>query len=253
MRTIEGKNPVKEALNSSTQITEVYISNTAKDKSISEIINLCKQKGVVVKFVDKSKIDKMSKTKNPQGVIAIAQEYKYWDIDDLLLEAANKGEKPFLVLLDEITDPHNFGSIIRSAHLCGAHGIIIEARNSCPITPTVEKASAGAIEHIKVARVVNLRRTIDELKQKGIWVYAADNNATKLLYDCDFKIPMCIVIGSEGKGVSRLVKEGADFLVKIPQKGKVNSYNASVAAGIIFFEVLKQRIEEGERKGALDG
>ncbi|WAM34438.1 23S rRNA (guanosine(2251)-2'-O)-methyltransferase RlmB [Caldicellulosiruptor morganii] len=252
MRTIEGKNPVKEALKAGSSIAEVYVSNTAKDKTISEIINLCKQKGIVVKFVDRNKIDRMAKTKNPQGVIAIAQEYRYYDIDDILLEASGRGEKPFLVLLDEITDPHNFGSIIRSAHLCGAHGIVIEARNSCPITPAVEKASAGAIEYIKIARVVNLRRTIEELKQKGIWVYAADNNATQLLFDCDFKIPTCIIIGSEGKGISRLVKEGADFLIKIPQKGKVNSYNASVAAGIIFFEVLKQRIQEGEGKGALD-
>lgn len=253
MRTIEGKNPVKEALISGAKITEVYISNSARDKEIAKIINLCKQNSVVVKFVDKSKIDKMAQTKNPQGVIAIAREFEYCDIDDILAEARQRGETPFLVLLDGITDPQNFGSIIRSAHLCGAHGIVIEARNSCPVTPAVEKASAGAVEYMKIARVVNLRRTIEELKEKGIWVFATDASGPKPVYECDFTIPTCIVIGSEGKGISRLVKEGADFLIKIPQKGYVNSFNASVAAGIIFFEVLKQRLKEGEIKGALNG
>ncbi|BCS80593.1 23S rRNA (guanosine(2251)-2'-O)-methyltransferase RlmB [Anaerocellum diazotrophicum] len=253
MRTIEGKNPVKEALKSGAKITEVYISNSAKDKETAQIIDLCRQSGVVVKFVDKSKIDKMAQTKNPQGVIAIAHEFEYCDTDDILFEAKKSGEEPFLVLLDGITDPQNFGSIIRSAHLCGAHGIVIEARNSCPVTPAVEKASAGAVEYMKIARVVNLRRTIEELKEKGIWVFAADASSPKPVYECDFTIPTCIVIGSEGKGISRLVKEGADFLIKIPQKGYVNSFNASVAAGIIFFEVLKQRLKEGEIKGALDG
>lgn len=242
MRIIEGKNPVKEALQNDSQITEVYISNAARDKVISNIIEMCRQKGIVVKFVDKNKIDKMAATKNPQGVVAIASEYQYYDIDDLLFEAQLKNEPPFFVLLDGITDPHNFGSIIRSAHLCGAHGIIIEARNSCPITAAVEKASAGAIEYTKISRVVNLRRAIDDLKEKGLWVYAADNNAQKTIYEYDFKGPVVIVIGSEGKGISRLVKEGADFLIKIPQKGKINSFNASVAAGIIFCEILRQRM-----------
>lgn len=242
MRMIEGKNPVKEAILNNSRITEVYISNTARDRVISDIVELCKKGGIVVKFVDKNKIDRMSTTKNPQGVIAIASEYQYVEIEDILFEADQKKESPFLVLLDGITDPQNFGSIIRSAHLCGCHGIIIEARNSCPITASVERASAGAIEYVKIVRVVNLRRTIDELKQKGIWVYATDIEAKKTIYEADFKDPVLIIIGSEGKGISRLVKEGADFLVKIPQRGKINSFNASVAAGIVFCEVLRQRM-----------
>ncbi|MEZ0536993.1 23S rRNA (guanosine(2251)-2'-O)-methyltransferase RlmB [Caldicellulosiruptoraceae bacterium PP1] len=241
MRYIEGKNPVKEAILSRQNISDIYIANNQKDKQTLEIINLCKERGIVYKFVDRTKIEKMQKTKNSQGIIAISQDFEYVEVEDIINEAKKKNESPFIVLLDGITDPQNYGAIIRSAYLTGAHGIVIEKRNSCPITPIVEKSSAGALEYVKIARVTNLRRTIDELKQKNIWIYASDINAKNTIYKTDFKGSVGIIIGSEGKGISRLIKEGADFLIKIPQKGTLNSFNASVAAGIIFSEILRQR------------
>jgi len=243
LRYIEGKNPVKEALKSSVNIHEVYISNESRDKNINEIIAMCKEKGILFKFVDKNKLNKMSNTKNPQGVIALASEFEFCDVDDILNEAERLNEKPFILILDNITDPQNFGAILRSAHLTGVHGVIIEKRNSSPITPIVEKSSAGALEFVNIARVTNLNRTIELLKQKGLWIYAMDSQANKHVYECEFNDPIGVIIGSEGKGISRLLLEHADFIVKIPQKGKINSFNASVAAGIVLYEILKQRLQ----------
>lgn len=239
---IEGRNAVIEALKSDKTIEQIMVSKGDKEGSINVILGLAKEKRIVVKEVDRKKLDILSETGAHQGVIAIVTPYKYCQVRDMLDYADSKGEKPFLIILDDLEDPHNFGSIIRTAEVCGVHGIIIPKRRNVGVTPTVYKSSAGAVEYMKIAKVTNINTIIDSLKEKGIWVYGADMKGNDYCFNTDFKGACAIVIGSEGKGISRLTKDKCDVLVKIPMNGKINSLNASVAGGIMMYEVLKQRI-----------
>lgn len=239
---IEGRNAVIEALKSDRTIEQLLIAKGDVEGSVNVIIALGKEKKIVIKEVDRKKLDAMSVSKSHQGVIAIVTPYTYFEVQDILEEADERGEKPFIIILDEIEDPHNFGAIIRSAEICGAHGIIIPKRRNVGITPVVYKTSAGAVDHMKIAKVTNINSVIDELKEKGIWVYGADMEGEKFCFQTDFTGSVALVIGSEGRGISKLTKSKCDVLTKVPMKGKVNSLNASVAAGILMYEVLKQRI-----------
>ncbi len=240
MRIIEGRNPVTEALRSDAQIDTILISREAAQGSMSKIIELAKEKDVRIKNVDKATLDRLSENKRHQGVIAEAMEYEYKEVDDILDYATKKGEKPFVVILDEITDVHNLGAIIRSAECMGAHGVIIPKRRAAQINGVVAKSSAGAIEYLPVARVTNISRTLEELKEKGLWIYGADMEG-KNVSDEKFDAPVGLVIGSEGSGIGKLIKEKCDCLVKIPMKGSINSLNASCAASVIIYEIMKQR------------
>lgn len=238
---VEGRNAVLELLESEKDINKIYVQSGEKHGSIMKIIAKAKANGVVVQEVQKRKLDEMSIAKNHQGVIAIVPPFQYVEVEDILAEAKEKNEDPFILILDGIEDPHNLGSIIRTAETAGAHGIIIPKRRAASVNATVAKTSAGAVEHMKVARVNNINDTIKELKGNGIWICGTDMEAKTLHYNQDYNMPIAIVIGNEGKGMSRLTKENCDFLVKIPMKGKINSLNASVSAGIIMYEVVKGR------------
>lgn len=240
MRIIEGKNPVMEALRSDAQIDTILISREAAQGSMNKVLELAKAKNILVKNVDKALLDKLSENKRHQGIIAEAMEYEYKEIDDILDFAKQKGEKPFVIILDEITDVHNLGAIIRTAECLGAHGVIIPKRRAAQVNGVVAKSSAGAVEFLPVARVTNIVNAIEELQKKGLWIYGADM-AGNNVGDEKFDVPVGLVIGSEGAGIGRLVKEKCDTLVKIPMKGKINSLNASCAASIIIYEVMKQR------------
>lgn len=238
---IEGRNPVLEVLDSGRAINKLMIANGNREGSIKKIIAKAKDQGVVISYVDRHKIDQMSESDNHQGVLAFVAAYDYKDLDELLLELKTKEEVPFLIVLDEISDPHNLGSIIRTADAVGAHGVIIPKRRSVGLTPVVAKTSAGAIEYVPVCRVTNLARTIETLKEHNIWVAGADMDGQATHFKSNFKGGIALVMGSEGKGISRLVKEKCDFLVNIPMQGKVSSLNASVAASVIMYEIYKQR------------
>lgn len=240
---IEGRNAVIEALKSDRTIENLLIAKGNTEGSIGKIIALAKERRIVIKEVDRRKLDSYSETGAHQGVIAIVTPYKYSEVEDILALAKKRGEDPFIIVLDELEDPHNLGSIIRTAELCGVHGVIIPKRRNVGITQTVYKSSAGAIEHMKVAKVTNINATLDMLKAKGIWVYGADIAGKAYSYQTDFKGPCAIVIGSEGKGMSKLTIKKCDILVKIPMVGKINSLNASVAGGIMMYEVLKSRMK----------
>ncbi len=241
---VEGRNAVIELLKSNKTIEQLFIANGKMEESINKILGLAKDKGVIVKEVDRKKLDLMSETKAHQGVIAQITPFKYSTVDEILNYAKQKDEDPFIVILDELEDPHNLGSIVRTAELCGVHGIIIPKRRNVGVTATVYKASVGAIEYVKIAKVSNVNSTIDELKAKNIWVYGADINGEEYSYDTNFNGACAIVIGNEGKGISKLTKNKCDKLVKIPMIGKINSLNASVAGGIMMYEVLKGRIKK---------
>lgn len=240
---IEGRNAVLEALRAGKTLENIMISKDAKGASINTLIKLAKKNNVVVKKVDKNKLDNLSAAGVHQGVIAITTPYKYCSVKDILDYAEQREEKPFIVILDEIQDPHNFGSIIRTAEIFGVHGIIIPKRRSVGVTSTVYKVSTGAIEYMKIAKVSNINNTIDDLKSQGVWIYGADMEGESYCYDIDFSFPTALVIGSEGKGISKLTKKKCDVLVKIPMVGKINSLNASVAGSIIMYEVLKNRLK----------
>jgi 23S rRNA (guanosine2251-2'-O)-methyltransferase len=239
---IIGRNAVMEVLKSDRTIESVYIANGQMEGSIKVIINIAREKGLVLKEVDRKKLDVMSGGSNHQGVIAQVTPYKYCEIPDMLNLAKKKGEDPFIVILDEIEDPHNLGSIIRTAELCGAHGIIIPKRRNVGITSTVYKCSVGAIEHMKIAKVTNINSAIDELKKEGLWIYGADIAGDEYSYEVNFNGPCAMVIGSEGRGISKLTLKKCDKLVKIPMVGRINSLNASVAGGIMMYEILKGRL-----------
>ena len=241
MRIIEGRNPVIEALRSDAEIDTILINKDAAQGSLNKIFELAKKKNILIKNVDRALLDRLSENKNHQGVIAEAMEYKYKDIDDIFNYAKEKNEKPFIVILDEITDVHNLGSIIRSAECLGAHGVIIPKRRAAQINSVVAKSSAGAIEYLPVCRVTNIGDTLETLKEKGLWIYGADMEGEKYIYEENFDVPVGLVIGSEGSGLGRLVKEKCDILIKIPMKGNINSLNASNAASIIIYEIMKQR------------
>lgn len=237
---IEGRNPVTEVLKSGRTIEKLFIAKGAVEGSLKMIISKAKDMGIVISEVDRKKLDEMSTTHSHQGVIALVSNYVYSTIEEILKSAEEKGEEPFIIILDEIEDPHNLGSIIRSANVSGAHGIIIPKRRSALVTATVAKASAGAIEYTRIAKITNLNQTIKELKEKGLWVIGTDMDG-EVCYKSNLRGPIAIVIGSEGKGISRLVKENCDGVVSIPMTGEINSLNASVAAGIIMYEINRQR------------
>lgn len=241
---LEGRNAVLEVLKSGRDIEKIIVQKGNVEGTVRRITAMAKERGVVVQEVVKQKLDEMSQTKNHQGVIAIVSEHEYAEISDILKAADEKGEKPFIIILDNITDPHNLGAVIRTAECAGAHGIIIPKRRSVGLTATVGKTSAGAIEYMPVARVTNISQTIDDLKKEGIWIACADMGG-----DDYFNAPLdgaiALVIGSEGDGVSRLVKEKCDFVVSIPMYGKISSLNASVAAGLLMYEVVRKRNYNG--------
>ncbi|MDE8565128.1 23S rRNA (guanosine(2251)-2'-O)-methyltransferase RlmB [Anoxybacillus rupiensis] len=245
MDLIIGKNPVLEALKSEREVNKIWVAEGAQRGAMQSVIELAKQQKVIVQYVPKKKLDQMVDG-NHQGVIAQVAAYQYYDIDELFYRAAEKNEPPFFLMLDELEDPHNLGSIMRTADAVGAHGIIIPKRRSVGLTSTVAKASTGAIEHIPVARVTNLARTIDELKERGIWIVGTDAKAQDDYRQLDGAMPLALVIGSEGKGIGRLVLEKCDFLIRLPMKGKVTSLNASVAASLLMYEVYRKRYPLGE-------
>ncbi len=238
-----GRNAVTELLKSGKEVENVLIAKGEREGSINRIISLCKEKKIVVKNVDRKKLDFLALGGNHQGVVANIPAHEYSTVDDILAYAENKGEAPFIIMCDEIEDSHNLGAIIRTAEACGAHGIIIPKRRNVGLNYIVAKTSCGALEYMKVARVTNLASTIDELKKKNIWIYAADMDGQR--WDkTDFSGGCCLVVGSEGNGVGRLIKEKCDVTVSLPMMGKVNSLNASVAAGVLMYEITKQRLKD---------
>ncbi len=245
MVKIEGRNPVIEALKGDRNIEKIMVAAGAKEGSIKKIIAMAKEKDIIVQTVDRKKLDEISESHSHQGVIAMGSDYKYYELDEILAIPKEKGEDPFFILLDEITDPHNLGSIMRTADAVGAHGIIVPKRRSASITPVVAKASAGAVEYIPICKVTNMVNTIKKLKEEGIWIAAADMEG-EIYYKKNLRGAIGVVVGSEGFGISRLVKENCDFTVKIPMIGKVTSLNASVASSILLYEIFKQRIEGKE-------
>ncbi|WP_077620198.1 23S rRNA (guanosine(2251)-2'-O)-methyltransferase RlmB [Bacillus sinesaloumensis] len=242
---IIGKNPVIEALKSERDINKIWIAEGSNKGQMNQITSLAKEGSVLVQFVPKKKIDQMVEG-NHQGVVAQVAAYEYAEVDDILEAAEKRNEAPFILLLDELEDPHNLGSILRTADAVGAHGVIIPKRRAVGLTATVAKASTGAIEYIPVARVTNLARTIDELKDRGVWIVGTDAKGKEDYRNIDGKMPIGLVIGSEGKGMGRLVKEKCDFLLRLPMEGKVTSLNASVAASLLMYEVYRKRNPLGE-------
>lgn len=238
---IEGRNPVLEALRAGRTINKILVSKGDKEGSIRQIIALAREKGIIIQEVARAKLDSMSHTHAHQGVIAYASVKEYVEPDDILRIAEKKGEAPFIIILDEITDAYNLGSILRTADSVGAHGVIIPKRRAVGLTPAVSKASAGAVEYVPVARVTNIGQTIDYLKQNGIWVAGTDASGERAFYEAELKGPLALVIGSEGKGMGKLVREKCDFIIKIPMKGNVSSLNAAVAGAIVMYEILRQR------------
>ncbi|ATA58551.1 23S rRNA (guanosine(2251)-2'-O)-methyltransferase RlmB [Geobacillus stearothermophilus] len=245
MDYIIGRNPVIEALKSGRDINKIWIAEGAQRHAVEPVLEWAKRRGVLVQYVPKRKLDQMVDGVH-QGVIAQAAAYRYYEVDDLFARAARREEAPFFLILDEIEDPHNLGAIMRTADAVGAHGLIIPKRRSVGLTPTVAKASTGAIEHVPVARVTNLARTIDELKERGVWVAGTDADAKDDYRFLDGTMPLALVIGSEGKGISRLVREKCDFLFRLPMRGHVTSLNASVAASLLMYEVYRKRYPLGE-------
>ncbi|MEK3789487.1 MULTISPECIES: 23S rRNA (guanosine(2251)-2'-O)-methyltransferase RlmB [Paenibacillus] len=240
---IAGKHSVIEALKSGRTINKIWLAEQAQKHLVQPIIAEAKKAGVIVQQADKRKLDQMVPGIQHQGVVAQAAPYAYAEVEDLLAAAAAKGQAPFLILLDEIEDPHNLGSILRTADCTGAHGVIVPKRRSASITATVSKTSAGAVEYVPVARVSNLGQTIDRLKEAGIWVVGTDVEATEPVFGNNvFTGPVAVVIGNENKGMGRLIREKCDVLVKLPMEGRINSLNASVAAGVVMYEVLRGRL-----------
>lgn len=235
---IEGRNAVLEALKNGREIDYIYTKKGENEGSINKIIGKAKDMKIMIKVVDKNKLDEMSESKNHQGIIAVANEYRYFELEEILEQTREKAG--FFLILDEIEDPHNLGAIIRSAEASGVDAIIIPKRRACQVNATVEKTAAGATSHIKIVRVTNLAQTIEKLKESGIWIYSVDMDGADYT-KTDLKGKIALVIGNEGKGISRLVKEKSDFTVSIPMKGHINSLNASVAASILMFEAVRQR------------
>jgi len=239
---IYGKNPVIEALLAEQQpLDKIYFASEITKKTVAEIIRLAKKRGVPVRESSRRKLTELVGHEQHQGIVALISAVQYATLDDMLNRARQHHEKPVIVMLDEIQDPHNLGAIIRSADAFGLHGIILPKDRAAGLTDTVAKTSAGAVHHVAIARVTNLVQTLDQLKKDGFWIVGADQRSDKFITDIDTKLPLCIVIGSEGKGIRRLVKEQCDFLVRIPMFGRMNSLNASVAAAILFWEVRKKR------------
>lgn len=238
---IEGRNPVLEALKAEREMDKILIAKGAEQGSVQKIIGAAKERGIPIQYVERQKLDQLSQSHSHQGIIAFVAAYRYAEVEDILDKAAQKGEAPFIVILDEITDPHNLGSILRTANAAGVHGVIIPKRRAVGLTAVVAKTSAGAIEYVPVAKVSNLAQTIDTLKDKGLWVVGADMDGQNTYYEQDLTGNTALVIGSEGQGIGRLIKEKCDFIVRIPMKGQLSSLNASVAASLMMYEVMRQR------------
>lgn len=238
---VEGRNAVIELLESGRDINKIFVSNGEKNGSINKILALAKEKRVVITEVNRKKLEEMATTDNHQGVIAIVPPFEYCDIDDILECAKNRQEDPFILILDGIEDPHNLGAIIRTAETAGVHGVIIPKRRAAGVNSTVAKVAAGAVEHMNIARVNNINEAIRHLKENGVWICGTDIDTNTYYYNQDLTGPLGVVIGSEGFGMGKLVKENCDFLVKIPMKGKITSLNASVSTGIVVYEAVRQR------------
>lgn len=238
---IEGRNAVLEAFHSGKCVDKLFILDGCQDGPVRTIAREARKTDTIINYVTKERLDQLSETRAHQGVIAQVAAYEYSTVDEILARAEEKGEPPFLVLLDNVEDPHNLGAIIRTANLAGAHGVIIPKRRAVGLTSTVAKTSAGAINYTPVAKVTNIAKTIEELKEKGIWFVCADMGG-ETMYDLDLTGPMGLVIGNEGEGVSRLVREACDFTASIPMKGDIDSLNASVAAGVLAYEIVRQRL-----------
>lgn len=242
MDKIYGRNPVSELIKSDKDIDKIYVNKELMDGSLRSIIKMAQDRRIIVSYCTREKLDEMSETTKHQGIMAVIPQTEYASVDDILKLADEKGEAPFIFILDEIEDPHNLGAIIRTANVCGAHGVIIPKRRSATVNGTVAKASAGAVSSTLIARVNNIANTIADLKKKNVWVYGMEADGDKMYYEHDLKGSIAIVVGSEGFGMSQLVRKSCDFIVKIPVKGTVNSLNASVATGVVAFEALRQRL-----------
>ena len=240
--TIEGRNAVMEAFRSKKTIDKLFVQDGCQDGPVRSIVREAKKTDCIISYVAKERLDQLSETKKHQGVIAVAAAYSYATVEDILNKAKERGEDPFIILLDNIEDPHNLGAIIRTANLAGAHGVIIPKRRAVGLTATVAKASAGAVSYTPVAKVTNLTNTIRELKEQGMWFVCADMGGT-MMYDLNLKGSIGLVIGNEGEGVSKLVKENCDFIASIPMKGDIDSLNASVATGVLAYEIVRQRLQ----------
>ena len=238
---IEGRNPVLEALKAEREIDKILIAKGAEQGSVQKIIGVAKDRGILIQYVERQKLDQLSETHAHQGIIAFVAAYRYVEVEEILDKAAQKQEAPFVVILDEITDPHNLGSILRTANAAGVHGVIIPKRRAVGLTAVVAKTSAGAIEYVPVAKVSNIAQTIEYLKEKGLWVVGADMDGQSTYYEQDLTGNMALVIGSEGQGIGRLIKEKCDFIVRIPMKGQLSSLNASVASSLMMYEIMRQR------------
>lgn len=243
---IEGRNAVIELLKSERTINKILIARGDKQGSINEIIKLAKQNKVLITEVDRNKLDTYSETKHHQGVIAFVSPIEYKDVDYILKVAKDRGEDAFILIADEIEDPHNLGALIRSAEIAGCHGVIIPKRRAVAVTEVVTKVSVGATEYVPIARVNNINETIKYLKENGVWIVGTDGSAETLYYKQDLTGPIAIIVGSEGRGMNKLTMKNCDFLVKIPMMGKITSLNASVSGGIVLFEALKQRLEKAK-------
>ena len=241
-QSIEGRHAVLEAFRSGKTIDKLYVLKGCQDGPVNSILREARKQDVIISFVTKERLDQMSETKKHQGVIAHGAVYAYGTVEEMLKLAREKGESPFLILLDNIEDPHNLGAIIRTANLAGAHGVIIPKRRAAGLTATVAKASAGALNYTPVAKVTNLGTTIEELKKEGLWFVCADMDG-RVMYDVDLKGPVGLVIGNEGEGVSRLIREKCDYVASIPVKGEIDSLNASAAAAVLAYEIVRQRLE----------
>ena len=239
---LEGLNAITEALKAGRVIDKIFIADGDIDRGLQRLAAECREAGAVVVPVDRRKLDMMSTTHAHQGIIAQAAAHEYASIDDILEEAASRGQAPLIVICDELSDPHNLGAIMRSAECAGAHGVIIPKRRSVGLTATVAKASAGAVEYMKVARVANINNTINELKEKGVWIFGAAGEGSVPMYKADLTGPAAIVIGNEGDGLGQLVRKNCDMLVNIPMSGRISSLNASAAASILLYEAVRQRL-----------
>ena len=239
-----GRNAVTEALKSGRGINKLWIASGDREGSVSEIAALAKERGIVVQYVERAKIESLAGGHRHQGVLAYVAPVPYAELDDILKAAEAKGEAPFLVLLDELEDPHNLGALLRTADATGVHGILIPKRRSVSLNATVAKTSAGAVEYVPVARIGNIAQTLKKLKEKGFWVAGADMDGEKAYYEADLTGPLVLVVGSEGRGMSRLTKDACDFIVSMPMVGRINSLNASVAGSILMYESMRQRLQK---------
>lgn len=240
---IEGRNAVMEAFRAGKPIDKLFVLNGCQDGAVRSIVREAKKHSTIIQFVEKERLNQLSETGRHQGVVAFAAAYEYSEVEDMFRLAEDKGEDPFIIILDNIEDPHNLGAIIRTANLAGAHGVIIPKRRAVGLTATVAKTSAGALNYTPVAKVTNVVKTMDELKAKGMWFVCADMGGTTM-YDLNLRGPIGLVIGNEGDGVSRLVRENCDFIASIPMKGDIDSLNASVAAGVLSYEIVRQRMNK---------